>query len=80
MSAFFTLLDATTTGATADPGMQSWFSIAMLAVVFVAFYFIGIRPQKKQEKEQEKQKMERSFHNYTTVFPYLAMKKKTSVL
>ena len=26
--------------------------IVLLAVMFVAFYFFGIRPQKKQEKEQ----------------------------
>jgi preprotein translocase subunit YajC len=32
--------------------MQSWFSIAMIVVVFVVFYFFGIRPQKKQEREQ----------------------------
>ena len=33
-------------------GMQSWFSIAMLVIVFVVFYFVGIRPQKKQERQQ----------------------------
>ncbi|MBQ9132442.1 MAG: preprotein translocase subunit YajC [Clostridia bacterium] len=27
-------------------------SIGMIVVVFVLFYFIGIRPQRKQEKEQ----------------------------
>ena len=26
-------------------------SIGMIAIVFVAFYFFGIRPQKKQERE-----------------------------
>ncbi len=31
---------------------SSWISIAMLAVVFIFFYFFAIRPQKKQEKEQ----------------------------
>ena len=32
-------------------GADMWVTIAMLAVVFVVFYFFGIRPQKKQEKE-----------------------------
>ena len=31
---------------------MSWVSIAMIAVVFIFFYFFAIRPQKKQEKEQ----------------------------
>ena len=29
----------------------SWITLVMLALVFVAFYFFGIRPQKKQERE-----------------------------
>ncbi|MBE6620680.1 MAG: preprotein translocase subunit YajC [Ruminococcaceae bacterium] len=29
----------------------SWITLVMLALVFVAFYFFGIRPQKKQEQE-----------------------------
>lgn len=29
----------------------SWITLIMLALVFVAFYFFGIRPQKKQEQE-----------------------------
>ena len=51
MLALSTVLE-TATDATANAGMQSWFSIAMIAVVFVVFYFFGIRPQKKQEREQ----------------------------
>ena len=51
MFALSTVLE-TATDATANAGMQSWFSIAMIAVVFVVFYFFGIRPQKKQEREQ----------------------------
>ena len=30
---------------------QGWMSIALMLVVFVAFYFVGIRPQKKKERE-----------------------------
>ncbi len=29
----------------------SWITLIMLALVFVAFYFFGIRPQKKQEQQ-----------------------------
>ena len=29
----------------------SWIMLVMLALVFVAFYFFGVRPQKKQEKQ-----------------------------
>ena len=29
----------------------SWMSLIMIAIVFVVFYFFGIRPQKKQERE-----------------------------
>ena len=29
----------------------SWITLVMLALVFVAFYFFGVRPQKKQEKQ-----------------------------
>lgn len=39
-------LEATTSGA------SSWISLAMIVLVFVFFYFFAIRPQKKQEKEQ----------------------------
>lgn len=31
--------------------MEQWISIIMLVAIVVLFYFIGIRPQKKQEKE-----------------------------
>ena len=49
MFALSTVLETATDAAT-NAGMQSWFSIAMIAVVFVVFYFFGIRPQKKQER------------------------------
>ncbi len=32
-------------------GANQWVTIAILAVIIVAFYFLLIRPQKKQEKE-----------------------------
>ncbi|MBQ7319728.1 MAG: preprotein translocase subunit YajC [Clostridia bacterium] len=32
-------------------GSQGWVTIVMMLVVFVAFYFFAIRPQKKQERE-----------------------------
>jgi preprotein translocase subunit YajC len=32
-------------------GADIWVTIGMLVVVVVVFYFFGIRPQKKQEKE-----------------------------
>lgn len=45
------LLEATaTTGDTAAAGGTRWFSIGLMVLVFVAFYFLLIRPQKKQEK------------------------------
>lgn len=34
-----------------NPAMQWITTIGMLVLVFVVFYFFGIRPQKKQEKE-----------------------------
>lgn len=37
------------TGGTNTGSM--WITIIMLVAVFVVFYFFGIRPQKKQEKE-----------------------------
>ena len=37
--------------AAANSGGSSLLMIGMLLVMFVAFYFFGIRPQKKQEKE-----------------------------
>ena len=30
----------------------SWFTIVLMVLVFVVFYFFAIRPQRKQEKEQ----------------------------
>ena len=39
-------LQSTTSG-----GMDIWVTVIMLVAVFVIFYFFGIRPQKKQEKE-----------------------------
>ena len=50
MLSIFTALEATATGVGTEG--QGWVTVAMLAVVFVAFYFFGIRPQKKQEREQ----------------------------
>ncbi len=43
------LLENTTNGTGANGG-SSWISLIMLVLVFVAFYFLLIRPQKKQEK------------------------------
>lgn len=51
MLALSTVLEAEASGSSSG-GMQSWLSIAMLVLVFVVFYFVGIRPQKKQEREQ----------------------------
>ena len=45
------LFGLTSTG-TGGTGMEGLISIGMIVVLFVVFYFIGIRPQKKQEKEQ----------------------------
>lgn len=45
---FFAL--TTTDPAAAGPG-QWVMTIGMIVVLFVVFYFFGIRPQKKQEKE-----------------------------
>lgn len=39
-------------GATPSAGAGQWIvTIGMIVVLFVVFYFFGIRPQKKQEKE-----------------------------
>ena len=38
--------------AAAGSAGSSLLMIGMLVVMFVAFYFFGIRPQKKQEREQ----------------------------
>jgi len=45
------LFGLTSTG-TGGTGFEGLISIGMIVVLFVVFYFIGIRPQKKQEKEQ----------------------------
>lgn len=37
--------------AGSNGGGSMWVTIIMLVAVFVVFYFFGIRPQKKQEKE-----------------------------
>ncbi len=44
---------STATGSTGIMG-SSWFSLVAMLLVFVAFYFILIRPQKKKEKEAAK--------------------------
>jgi preprotein translocase subunit YajC len=36
---------------TAAPGGSMFLSLGLIVVMFVVFYFFGIRPQKKQEKE-----------------------------
>ncbi len=46
---FLKLLEASTDAGT--NGMSSWISLGMIVIVFVAFYFFAIRPQKKQERE-----------------------------
>lgn len=45
LNTFFALADTVATGG------SMWLSLGLLAVMFVVFYFFGIRPQKKQEKE-----------------------------
>ncbi len=47
MNFVFSLADAAAGGAGGTLTM-----VLMLVVMFVAFYFFGIRPQKKQEREQ----------------------------
>ena len=46
--------DAATTGAGVNGALQtpSWLFWVMLVVVIAVFYFLVIRPQKKQEKQQ----------------------------
>jgi preprotein translocase subunit YajC len=48
MNTLFALTDT----ATQQGGGNMIITIVMLVLVFVVFYFFGIRPQKKQEKEQ----------------------------
>ncbi len=45
MNWIVSIAEASTTGGTLT-------MVAMLVLMFVAFYFFGIRPQKKQEREQ----------------------------
>jgi preprotein translocase subunit YajC len=45
---------ATAETAPQPSGWEMYGSLIMMAVVFVAFYFILIRPQKKKEKEAAK--------------------------
>lgn len=47
MNLFFAL-----TEAGAQPTGGGWITIVMLVGMFAVFYFVGIRPQKKQEKAQ----------------------------
>ena len=49
------LLDATTTTATGGEMMGSVASLGLLVLMFVVFYFILIRPQKKKDKELKEQ-------------------------
>lgn len=48
----YTLLEATTTTG-AGSGLGIWGTIIWLVVIFAIFWFMLIRPQKKQQKEQE---------------------------
>ena len=45
---FSFLLESGSTAPTGSP----WLTLGSFALIFVVFYFIFIRPQKKQEKEQ----------------------------
>lgn len=47
----FNLLENTTTPTSGGDLLTSLFPILMLVVMFVAMYFLTIRPQKKAEKE-----------------------------
>ncbi len=49
MNLIVALTDAATTGGSAGGSLVM---VGMLVVMFAAFYFFGIRPQKKQEREQ----------------------------
>ena len=44
----FTFLESTTPAG----GFGAWGTVIMIVIMFAAFYFFAIRPQKKQEKEQ----------------------------
>ena len=45
----YTFLESTTPAG----GFGAWGTIIMIVVMFAAFYFFAIRPQKKQEKETQ---------------------------
>ena len=47
----FTFLESATT--TPAGGFSAWGTVIMIVVMFAAFYFFAIRPQKKQEKETQ---------------------------
>lgn len=42
---------ADTSGSTVNPASSGWVTIIMVVIMVAAFYFFGIRPQKKQERE-----------------------------
>ena len=46
----FTFLE---TAATGTNDFSAWGTVIMIVVMFAAFYFFAIRPQKKQEKETQ---------------------------
>lgn len=50
-SSLLVALEAAATNAP-NANLQSWLTIGGLAVICVGFYFFAIRPQKKQEREQ----------------------------
>lgn len=48
----YILLQAETTGQQGN----TWYSFAVIALIFVVFYFFMIRPQQKKQKELQKQR------------------------
>ena len=50
----FLITDAVAATAAQAPQMENGFSFLMIAVVFVLFYFMLIRPQSKRAKEHRK--------------------------
>ena len=54
LNMFLLASEAATDTAPAASGWEMYGSLIMMAIVFVAFYFILIRPQKKKEKEAAK--------------------------
>jgi len=54
MGLFISQAHAQTSGAQApDGGMPLWYNIALMLGLFVFFYFIAIRPQRKRQKEHD---------------------------